>query len=307
MARLLGLLSLLFATSFAPAQNNLIQWRRDPAAAIAEAQQAKRPLLVYVLASERYRDNQLDREQKRSFKDPRVMRRVRNFIPLRLSRAQHRNILDQFGFSQQANMVMAFMTPEGEQLGRLSATGIAQADSLAQKLEMVYEAYGKKIFDEEVRPKFDNEKTKSNELRQALQLVSDYNIKAADKSVIALLERERLNATVRKAVYETLVALGTKTALDKLLELGQGGDEAAAKALQRCTPAAAELMLSHLKADAEPFDYLAYQTVTRICRVPKPKPERYFENSSQRLKEGEIQRVSEQVRAVAQRWKELND
>lgn len=301
---LLALVALVPATALA--QNNAIDWVQDPAAAVALAQRTKRPIMAYAVASERYRDDQIDRDQKRAFRDPRVIAKSQRFIPLRMSRSRHRELLDQFGFPERANMVISFVNPSGEQIADISAQGITQVDSLLQKMNAVLEKYGQEIFATEVKPKLDDLKTPPGDLLDALRIVREFEIKSADEPIIQLLGRDRLPPNVRNAVYETLATLGTKTALEKLLELARGDDAAAAKALQQCTPAAAELMLAYLKPDAKPFDYVAYKTVMHICRVVKPKPERYFENSTQKMIEEEIQRVSDQVRTVAQRWKALN-
>ena len=308
MARLLTLCTLLLAVTAASAQSNSVQWIKDPVQAINLAKQLKRPLMVYVQASERYRDDQIDREHSRSFRNPVVVEKVhRNFVPLQLSRVRHRDKLEQFGFSQVANMEMTFVSPDGEILGRLSPQGIAQDESLLQKLSMITEIWGKKVYTTEVKPKLSDPETESKELIAALELVVQMRIKVAEQDVIKLLERPRLDARVRQSAYETLAELSTKPAVEKLLELAHGGDEKAAQALGKCTPIGAEFMLADLKADAAPFDYVTYKAITKICRISKPKSERFFENARQRLKDNELERVTKQVRVVVERWKVANE
>ncbi len=307
MWRTIAICTVLVQAGLALAQNNAINWRRDPQQAVAEAQRTGLPIMAYVRASERYRDDQLDREHKRSFRDPRIMKKAEMFVPLLMSRAQHRQILTQFGFSERANMVMSFVTPTGEQLGQISAQGIAQVESLSQKLTKVYQAYGQHLYKNEVKPRLDKKKLKPGEVKQALELVARFRIQAAEKDVIELLERDRVPASVQRYVYETLAILSSKDAVEKLIELAREDDKLARQALDKCNPVAAEMMLEGLKAEPGEFDFLLYEVVTTICRVPDTKPERWFENSNEHMLREEIDRVSNIVRTVAKRWKALNE
>jgi hypothetical protein len=303
MHRTTALALLLVVTAGAYAQNNAVVWSRNVQAAVSEAQRTGKPLMVYVLASERYRDDQLDREQKRTFRDPRVMEKAKSFVPLRLSRAQHRDMLDDFGFGEHSNMVINFVSPDGEVLGSISAPGIAQEESMLQKMSRILDVYGKHIFDTKVKPVLDDKKAKPNDMRQAIALIAQFRIKSADKAVLEVLERERLDGSTKKICLDTLAVLSTKAAVEKLLEEARGGDKLAERALGNCNPAGAELLLDELKADVEPFDYMIYQTLVKICRVPEARPERYMENSSLQRKQEEVERVKNIVRETARRWK----
>lgn len=298
---------LLTALVGSAAAQNTIQWRTDPTAAVNEATTTGKPLMAWIGGSEREDESRLDRDQKRAFREPKVYRWSQSFVPLKLSRAQHRQVLSQFGFSEVASLEMRFLTPDGKELGSLGATGIAQPESLVQKMKLVLETYGRQVFDSALKPKLTDEKAKPEDIRQALNVVGNLQIRSADGTLVALLDRPRLDPAIRKQALETLAALGTKPALDELLEAARGGDAVAAKALEQITPAAAELLLPELKADATPFDYLVYKTLTKVAKVPQPKPERYFENSVLKLKQDEVQRVTELVRKAAQQWKDQNE
>jgi hypothetical protein len=307
MRRVAVLSLLLLSAVVVQAQNNAIQWRREPAQAVAEAKRVNRPILAYVLASERYRDDQLDREHKRSFRDKRVMRRAaRDFVPLRLSRARHRDLLREFGFSEQANMEMSFVTPDGKIIGRISAMGIAQVDSLIQKMDMVFEEYAKRVYADQVKGVLSDSDAKVKDIQQALDLVYQMRMKFAISDLITLLGREDLSPALHNSICRTLAAFSTRAAVDKLLELAKAGDKVAAKELGNCTPVAAEFMLPTLKLDEEPFDYDVYEIITRICRIPKAKPERFFENAPTYMKKEELERVDQAVRAAAAAWKAAN-
>lgn len=307
MVRSFALLTTLLGAALALAQADAIRWRTDPHQAVAEAQRTLRPLMVYVLPSTKDRDNDLEREHRAALRDPRVLWQARNFIPLRLSRSQHREVLHEFGHRISANMEMSFVTPDGVILGTLGANGVGQAASLAQKLTLSFAAFRAKLYEKDVRPPLVKRDAKPGELKQALRLVVELRIVEAEPDVIALLERKRLAKSVVKLIYDALATLSTPDAVAKLLELSARGIEQATKALADCTAVGAEMMLPELKADAPKFNYPVYQAVTRICDIRSTKAERYFEKAKLKLKEREIERVSELVKEAAARWRETYD
>ncbi len=252
MSRYLALFVVLAATGLTLAQQQ-INWLRDPRQAVQQAQSNRRPIMVYVLAGTRDRDDDIERDQRRSLSDPRILRLAREFVPLRLSRSMHRDILEEFGLPQSANMMMSFMSNDGHVLDTISAMGVAQVDSLAQKLVGAFKSHLQRLFDSEVQPVLTDENAKPNDLRLALRMVIEFRMQPAEGATIALLERPRLNSAVRKLAYDALAALSTKTAVDKLLDLAWDGDQLATKALSDCTPMGAEFMLEVLKPDAEFF------------------------------------------------------
>ena len=140
-----------------------------------------------------------------------------------------------------------------------------------------------------------------------MQFVGEYRITSAEKDALALLERPRLESAVRNAIYEALAELSTKDGVSKLLELARGGDNQAAKAIEKCTPAGAEVLIADLTPDAEPFDYAVYKAAAQICGIRNVKPQKYFENAKPRLKEEEVERVRGLVQDAAKRWKEMQN
>ncbi len=289
------------------AQTDAIPWRTEPQQAVAEAQRTMRPLMVYVLASSKDRDNNIEREHKRAFADPRVLRQAQNFIPLRLSRSVHRDVLKDFGLSESANMQMSFVAPDGQVLGDLSAGGVGQPDSLAAKLAAAFDAYRKKLYDERVKPALTATDTKPADINAALQMALEFRLAAAEADVIALLDQPRLDAAGRSTAFDLLAALSSNTAVDKLIELTRAGDTRAAAALEKCAPPAAERIFAQLNAETEPFEYPLYKAVTKICGIRNVKVARYFEKAKPRLKQQELERVGKLVEQAVQRWKEEND
>ncbi len=306
MWRSVVLAVVLLVPALAVGQEPPVRWRSQPRAAISEAQRTLRPLMVYVLASTRRRDDDIERAQKQAMHDQRFLALTEKFVPLQLSRSVHREVLSEFGLPEHANMMISFVAPDGTSLGTLSALGVAQADSLVQKMRLVLERYNQQVFREEIKPRITDKDTPPKDLRTALRLVRDRGIEAAAEDVLAMLEWPRLATNVRKDVYETLAALSTKATVEKLIELSRGGDALATRALDECTPVGAEYLMAEVKADAEPFPYAFYEAAAKICNIRKTKPERYFENAKLRMKTEEVERVRELVKRAADRWREVN-
>ena len=332
MTRSLALILLLTGAAGAVAQQN-IQWLRNPQQAVAQAQRNNRPLMIWVSSGS---DDQgdLERDQKRAFRDARVVQWSKAFVRLRISPTVHRDLLPQFGLSSRASLELSFVTPDGQKLSGLSGGAVAQPDSLAKKMMMVLMAFGKRVYEKDVKPVLEDEDAKPKALKIAIETINELHIVAADKSLTQLLDRERLGRSTRKLACEALAQLSTKVAIDKLLELAKK-DPIAAASLSKCTPAGAEMMLGAMipaeetadkkRADkkasdektgeetpaaeenvdegAQRFNYPVYKAVTRICRVPKPKPESYFEKAPDDRIAKEVERVTEIVRDVAARWK----
>ena len=304
MARRLVLLVVALGTGAVWAQD-AISWQTDPKAAVRTAQSSGRPLMVYVLASSKDRDDKVKNAQREALADPRVVRLAQRFVPLRLSRSGDREVLKDFGLRETANMEMSFVTPDGEKIGDLSAGGVGQADTVVQKLNAVIKVYRETIFKKRVKPVLDDPKAKPADLKQAVRLVGEFGIATGEADVLALLDRERLQMAVRTAIYETLADLSTKTGVEKLLELTRGDDAQAAKALEKCNPVGAETLVADLSAES--FDYAVYKTAAQICGIRDMKAAKFFDNAQPRLIEAEVERVRKLVQDAARRWKETHD
>lgn len=299
-------LMLLAGGALAHAQRG-INWLNDPQEAVALAQRTQLPIMVYVLAGSDERDDDLENAQRRALSDPQVLAQARRFVPLRLSRSRHRDILSQFHLPESANMQISFVEPGGAALDTLSPSGVGQADSLAQKMALVFDLYRQRLFDREMRPVLEKPDSESAEVLKVLQRIRELTIKQADASVAALLERQNAEPAVLNAAYDTLAHLSTKIAVEKLLERSAAGDDRAARALAECTPEAAELMLDSLISDEGTLRVDVYQAVAKICRIRSTKPVKWWEKANERLQQRELERVRELVREAAQRWKAANE
>jgi hypothetical protein len=201
-------------------------------------------------------------------------------------------------------MIMSFVTPDGKVLGDLSASGIAQADSLAKKLELTLEEYTREFYKSEIQPVLTQPGTSPANLKVALKTITDVGITSADKDVIALLDRQDLDAGTRSAVYATLARLSTSASIEKLMELVRAGDGEALKALATCSPAAAEPLLAELQKGE--FRYDMYEALVKICDIRNKKPKSFFERDTEqarKLQAQEVERVTKLAREAAQKAK----
>jgi hypothetical protein len=313
MVRLTSSLLLLWGAAWASAQSGggIIPWQSEPQRAIQMARSANRPLLVYVVPPVRERvkegSDKLENRQERAFKDLAVLKQARNFVPLKLMRGTYREANREFGFSEAAGYEIRFVTPDGHALGAVPSSDVAVAETLAKRIAAAWEEFIRNVYQTQVKPILDKKDATSAELKSALKLVSDFRIVAAEKDVIELLDRERLDAGTRTSIDETLATLSTKDAVAKLLDRARAGDASATKALDKMTPEGAVLLLPELNPGADKFDYFVYRVVTKVAGVKNVKPEKYFQASEAVHKAEEVQRVSDAVKAAAEKWKAQND
>ncbi|MFQ5806734.1 MAG: hypothetical protein ACE5I3_09820 [Phycisphaerae bacterium] len=295
--------ALLLGSHAAAQQNAAIRWSLNVEQSVAQAQRAKWPLMFWVLGRSSSRDERIERDQKRAFRDPLVAELSSRFVTVRLSRSRHRDLLEQWGLPPRTNLEIVFVTPAGEKIDTLAPQGVANADVLTRKMTLVFRHYRQQMFEQEIKPKLEDEETSDEDLRSALGLVAKFLILSADQSVVKVLEGQSLSATVRGAAYDTLAALSTSASVKALLERVTG-DERAAAALTRCTPAAAEQMLAALDGEDPDQRLIVYRAVTRICRVHDVKADRFWQGRIESLKQKEIDRVRRIVAATAKRWRE---
>jgi hypothetical protein len=305
MARCLPVVAaaLLLVPRAAGQPDAAIQWSQKVEQAVAQAQEARRPLMFWVLGRSASRDPQVERDQKRAFRDPLVVELSRRFITARLSRSRYRDLLEEWELPPTTNLEIVFVTPAGGKIDTLAPAGVANPGVLARKMALVFQHYRRGVFEAEIKPKLEDEKATDQDLRLAVTLVAEFLILSADQAVIKLLERPRLSSSVRVAAYDALGALSTPASVEALLERA-AEDERAGAALRRCTPAAAEQMLPALDADDAGLRLLVYQAVTRICKIRDVKNDRFWEGRNPVVKRKEIERVRRVVTAAAKRWRE---
>lgn len=307
MTRAAALAVALLCVGAAIGQRNTLRWSLDAEQSVRQAQQTHKPLMFYVMGSSRHRDDRLERDQKRAFADARVVFQASRFVPVKIYRSQHKDIIEQLGISDRANMEVVFATPSGEKLDNLSPGGVANAESFAQKMGLVFNAYRQKMYREEIQPKLQSAETPLPELKVALGLILDFTITDADKDVVALLERMPPDEVMR-ASLTLLGHLSTRTSVATLLAITPEPEakyeQWAREALEKCTPAAAEEFLLPLLDSEDPAERIkGYDLVTKICNIKSRKPERFWQGENERVKAEELERVKKIVRDTARRWR----
>jgi hypothetical protein len=294
---------MLIAAPVAGQQTTGIQWRLDVPQAVEEARRSRLPMMFWVVGRSGSRDKDLERDQKRAFRDSLVAELASRFVTVQLSRSRYSEQLEEWSLSRRANLEIVFSTPDGDKIDTLAPLGVADAETLARKMALVFRHYRQQIYERELKPNLEDAEATDQELRAALRLIAKLLILSADEAVIGLLERKSLSAERRRQVYETLAVLSTRLGVAALLERAVG-DEAAAAALTGCTPDGAEQMLSALKVEDFAQRLIVYRAVTRICRISNVKPDRFWGGRYETVKLKEIQRVSDIVTRAAERWRQ---
>ena len=283
-----------------------INWTRNAEQAIQQAKSSKLPLMFWIEGDSRERDRRLNDARRLAFKDERVVYAARRFICVKVPRSssQLRSLFAKLRVPERASNTAVFSTPGGDKIDTFSAAH--QPDTFSQKMTLVFNAYRSKLFDTEINPVLQDRKAKAATLKKALKVIEKFNIKQADAAVIELLERWKTDRDMSKRGFNALAELSTKPAVDFLFAKAKTGmhSKNAATALAKCTKAAAEMMLPKLTGDDFDEMLLAYKTVTKICKVKKPKPDGFWKGKNQRLKTREIDRVRKAVERSATRWKD---
>lgn len=306
MRRIAAIAVLVLTAPCVFAQNNSINWSTNIDQGVALAQRNNIPIMFYVLAGSDDRDNDTERDHRRAFADPRVVELSKRFVTLHMSRSRFRDQLTQWGLPPGSNMMIVFTRPDGTKIDFLGDQGVAQAQSLAQKMALVFNKFRTDIFEEQLKPKLVEEKVNEGDVRKALKLIESYTILAADDELIEFVAREDVSPALKLDAYETLALLSTPTGLKALLAIAPD-EPKIAKLLEKCTPDAADRMLEQMTLDnPKPVMFFAtYSAVTKICRVKSPKPDKFWTGDNLRIKNEELERVRGIVRDVAQRWRDV--
>jgi hypothetical protein len=301
MRRYILVVAALLLAAPAAAQQG-IRWGQDVQRGIKQAQAKNLPLMFWVVGRSGDRDHDTERDQKRAFADPLVLDLSTRFVTVKMSRSRHRDLLQQWDISPRLNLWIVFVKPSGERISDLSATGATHVESLAQKMSLVFRLYRTQLFQNEIKPKLDDEETPTSEVKRALTLIAEYTMLTADDSVIKLLERPNLPPELTTGAYNVLAALSTSKSVKKLLERAVI-DKAAAVALTKCTPGAATQMLEAIGGPDADLHKIAYRAVAKVCKVRSAKPDRFWGGKNQRIKDKEIQRIKRIAEKRARDWK----
>jgi hypothetical protein len=284
-----------------------IQWRTDVPGAVATAKQTHLPLMFYVLGRNEDRDDKIDNAQKRAFTDPKVLQLSHRFITTRLSRSANRDVLEELKLPTTMTQEIAFVTPSGKVIDRLSPSGVADPNALADKMRLVFDAYRRQLFTSDIQPVLDKPNASPEEMRAALGAIRDLNITSADTTLLKLIEREDLNRGVLFETYDVLAALSTKPGMEKLAELAVAGKPHADEALARTTPIGAEILADKMVEDDGTVRVSIYEAICKVCDIKGRKSQKWWDRAENRLLIEEVDRVKKIAKEAAARWRAMNE
>lgn len=281
-----------------------IQWISNTQQGVSQAKRAGLPVLFYVTGSGR-EGGDLKDAQQRSFRDQ-LVRGIAEarFVPIRLSlSSDNRAMLERMGARVGYGFCLVVATPRLELVGMIPPGQLTDARALARQLTTTFRKYRTGLFERELKPKLEEEATRPGDVIKALKTIEKLLIIEADEGVAKLLEREQLSKTVKKQVYNTLAVLSAPAGVKALLEAAPR-DKLAANALKRCTAGAAGEMLPALESENFEEFLVAYEAMTKICKIKGKKPRGFWGGKNERLISAELERVREAVTKSARRWRE---
>lgn len=264
-------------------------------------------LWVQGSSSDRSEMDKIERDQQRVFATARVVEAAKRFVPVKISRTRYKKELQEWGVGERVNLDLIFVTAEGEKLGELSAGGVANADSLVQKLGLVFAEYCNKIYEKSVKPDLQNEKATAKQQLAALDTVIDYRIASADRDILALLKRGGLDGPVTQKCYSALSKISSKDAVAELFDRA-ANDKRAAEALDDCNAGGAEAIIPFLdeQQDGEKF-VRAYKAICKICKIGNAKNDKFWSGKNEKVKLDEVKRVKDRAGKAVAAWKEKHE
>lgn len=285
-----------------------IQWTSDPERGFAQAKHTDLPVLLYV-DDPSPDEEESDAEHERALADPVVVRLVRErFVALRLRPSiVTETLFQQMNVTDATMSCVVVATPNGGLIGVIPGDKVAQAESLAKQLVQMYRAYRNNLFEETLKTTLESESAKSAEILEALDVIARLQIIEADQCVIQLLDREKLEGSVRRRAYRTLAALSTDRGIEALLKAAPD-HEAAVEALQNGTPATAELLLSALDPKRPNRLIVGYEAVGKICDLTGAKPRAFWTEADEEQQLAELERTKKAADGcIATWWAEHGD
>lgn len=279
------------------AEAQQIRWVSSPQTAVAQAKARQMPLMVY---SQRDLDcTRAERHERAVFRDAEVARLASSFVSLSIAPYAYRDVQRSMGLGEHPPLV-ALLSPTGELLG---ASNGGSARALAQQMRTALAAYARQVFERDVAPVLAAIEIKPKETLAALARAKALNVPGTDALVLRLVERTGVPDKVHKEAYGVLAQTATGPAIEKLYMLAKDDDKDARAALLKAPTPAAEHLLKKLDTGRAGNDYLAYEAVAKICNVPKPKPEKFFDKAKAEQRAAEIERVKKSATAAIERYR----
>lgn len=282
------------------AQSKSIQWSLDMKKSAAEAQKGKRPMMVWIIGSSDDRSNDTEREQKKSFANPLVVELSKRFACVRLSRTTNKELLNQWKVPPATNLDIVFVSPEGEKIDMIGAAGSSLPESLAQKMSLVFRQHRNKLYENDLKATLADANAKPGDVKSALDTIDDLIIDTADGGVIELCKRTTDEPTKIKC-YAVLAQLSTAPSIKYLVEAASS-DKRAADALAKATPGGAAVLIEYIDGTDADKRLIAYTAAAKICKIKDAKPEGFWKNPNEKIKNDELTRVKKAVESKAKTW-----
>ncbi len=314
--RAAALLTVAALVSSAAAQTaqSAIQWMNQPAPAAQAAQKSLRPVLVYVAPDAELRDSNIQNRLQRSLRDPIVVEMIQTrFVPLRMSRtSQTRPMLQALGLPANFGGYMAvvpgqaLLSPEtSAKVNTINLMEMAEPGALLTELHKGYREYVSRLYTDQIKAKFEEEKPKPADLTRALELVAQLNISEADADILKLIDRRAEDKQFLKNATEVLGILSTRPAADYLLKQAKEGNKDAQAALGRLTPTiAAEVLLPEMRAAKEGDRLMAYKALSKIFDLKPVRPDKWWERVKDKARDDELQSITTRVNEQARVWQD---
>ncbi len=290
----------------AQSQNQRVRFSLQVEEGIQYAKKNDKPIMFYVRGSSGGDDDieDYERDHVRAFADPDVTRLAGNFVCLQMSRSRYRGQLTEWGLSPRTNLNIVFASSTGERIDEpLAASAVASPKTLAAKMRQNIRRWSDMLYKDKVEPVLGAEDSSVRDLRDALKLIEQWQMRQADKAVLGLLDREKLDRTTRTAVLSALGGIGSQATIDRLIELSLEKDRLADKALADASTAAVEPLLQHLGGEDADKHVVAYTALTKICRISGAKPQRFWQGSNHKVQVDEVERVRGIAEKKLAEWK----
>lgn len=298
----------ILVTATAAVATNPLDWSTDPDKGFAIAKQANLPVLLYV--DDPSPDAEAgDADHERALANPSVQRIIKErFVPIRLRQSiVTETLFQQMNVTDATMSCVVIATPNGAPIGTIPSDKVAAADSLEAQLVQMYRKYRTSVLEVVIEPVLGSGSAKPAEIVDALDVINQLEIIEADQSVIKLLKGDKLDGSVRRRAYRTLVALSTAGSIDALLN-ASSSDEAAAEALHKGTPVTAEALVATM--DRKKMDRLivAYEAAAGICGLAGVKSATFWTEVGEEQQLAEIERTKKVIETcVAAWWQEHGD
>jgi hypothetical protein len=274
-----------------------LDWPTNLEPVVAQARKENRPLLIWATRSTRDNDYDSDRAdrryaaQKKALQDPEVIAAARPFLTCRMDVVRYRDEAQKLGVH--AFQIVTAM-PDGEKLREISTGEAKEAAAIAVSLREAYSDFGARLYPKEAQPALTDAKTAPQKTRDALQFVARFRVSAADKDVIGLLDRPKLDASVHQSALRTLAALSTDPSVEALFEAAKK-DRKAEPILAECDKSAAAVLLEHLESRDAGEQRIAYVALVKLFKIPDVKGESFWETAPQELRDREAARVRDRI------------